>query len=349
MLNSYASNAVLAKTRAKFGKRLTPANYQELLACHSVNEVAAYLKNHKGFAHALRDLKEGTVHRGRLESLLNRDLFEDFSSLSEFGFSVGAHLTDYMITRGEIQQLLSFVRHLIAGKPEEYIFVMSEFFGKHTPIDLIALSKSRSYDELLEFLQGTDFYQIFLEFRPENIHELDFPALENALYAYLYKNLFATIDRKFQGAERRELFNIFRMKIELENIKKIYRMKKYYHAGSDSIRSMLLPYGLYINQRKLNELLEAADSEKFLKLLKNTKYRNMLEHIHFETIDEMNKRIAFRYARKNLRFSTHASVVLTSYVILREVELQNIINIIEGKRYDLPVSEISKMLIGINI
>lgn len=350
MLSSNASNAVVAKIRTKFSRRLSAKNYQELLACNTVNDVAVYLKNHEGYRRALQDMKEGTIHRGRLESLLERDLMDDFSTLSQFGSSVGAHLGNYMRTRGEIQQLLSFLRHLIAERPEEYIFAMSDFFRKHTPIDLVQLSKARSYDELLAFLQGTDYYPMFEKFHPDHIDDLDFTGLESALYSYLYQKLFESINKELHGTAKKEMASIFKMRIELENIKKIYRMKKYYQMGNDSIRSKLLPYSLYLTPAKLNELLDIEDCDKIYPLMKETTYKHLLEKIcPFQTIDEMNKRIAFLYAKKNMRFSTHATVVLTCYVILKEVELQNIIIIIEGKRYGLPTPEISKMLIGAGI
>ena len=42
MLTTVSSNAILAKSRAMYGRRLTERNYTELLICHSVNEVANY-------------------------------------------------------------------------------------------------------------------------------------------------------------------------------------------------------------------------------------------------------------------------------------------------------------------
>ena len=43
MLSSLSSNVVLAKARAKYGKRLKEKDYRNLLDCKSVAEVAAYL------------------------------------------------------------------------------------------------------------------------------------------------------------------------------------------------------------------------------------------------------------------------------------------------------------------
>ena len=46
MAIAYASNAVLSKARAMYGKRLTEKDYAGLLACTSVPEVLSYLKSH---------------------------------------------------------------------------------------------------------------------------------------------------------------------------------------------------------------------------------------------------------------------------------------------------------------
>ena len=59
MTVSSAANAVLAKARAMYGKRLTAQNYTDLLACRTVNEAAAYLKAPTAYADAVRD----GVHR----------------------------------------------------------------------------------------------------------------------------------------------------------------------------------------------------------------------------------------------------------------------------------------------
>ena len=46
MLSSLASNAILSKARAMYGKRLTKENYRELLNCKSVGEVRVSKESH---------------------------------------------------------------------------------------------------------------------------------------------------------------------------------------------------------------------------------------------------------------------------------------------------------------
>lgn len=84
MAGSYSHNALSAKARAKFGKRLTLQNFNELLACQSVGEAALYLKNRTYFGPFLSEVRSVDVHRGRLEELLRRKSFEDYSSLVRY-------------------------------------------------------------------------------------------------------------------------------------------------------------------------------------------------------------------------------------------------------------------------
>ena len=89
MLTTVSSNAILAKSRAMYGRRLTERNYTELLNCHSVNEVANYLKNRTAYA----DIFEGTtttdIHRGQLETMLKKRVFDQYASLCRYEMSIG--------------------------------------------------------------------------------------------------------------------------------------------------------------------------------------------------------------------------------------------------------------------
>ena len=81
MTERYSSNAVLTKARAMYGRHLTKHNFNDLLSCHSVGEVASYLKNNTNYRKILMDVNESEIHRGRLEQLLRRKMFEDVAAL----------------------------------------------------------------------------------------------------------------------------------------------------------------------------------------------------------------------------------------------------------------------------
>ena len=96
MSASKASNAILAKARAMYGRRLTDNDYGQLIDCKSVPEVAAYLKSRTSYAHALTGLNENDIHRGQLEPVLRQDLYFDIFSLSRYATQNAAYFSEFI-------------------------------------------------------------------------------------------------------------------------------------------------------------------------------------------------------------------------------------------------------------
>ena len=97
MMSSYSSNAILAKARAMYGRRLTEQNYTDLLGCRSVGEVAAYLKTRTSYSDILEGVAALNIHRGRLEELLRKRLFLQYASLCRYEMSIGQDFYQYSV------------------------------------------------------------------------------------------------------------------------------------------------------------------------------------------------------------------------------------------------------------
>ena len=118
MTVSSAANAVLAKARAMYGKRLTAQNYTDLLACRTVNEAAAYLKAHTAYADAFEGVTMGSVRRRQIEILLREHLLNNFASLCRYEKSIGDGFYKYFVTLSDVDMLLHSVRYLNSRHPE---------------------------------------------------------------------------------------------------------------------------------------------------------------------------------------------------------------------------------------
>ena len=112
MLPTYSSNVILAKARAMYGRRLTPEHYRDLLACRTVGEIAAYLKNQTDYGSILAGVNKNDIHCGQLEVKLRQKLFEDSSALCRYEVTIGEHFAKYLISRSEIEQIMTDNMHL---------------------------------------------------------------------------------------------------------------------------------------------------------------------------------------------------------------------------------------------
>lgn len=347
MLSELSSNVVLSKARAMYGKRLTLQNYNDLLACKSVSEVATYLKNNTVYGKVLSGIEETEIHRGQLEAKLKQKLLEDYASLCHYEITVGEHFSKYFIQRNEIEQILRAILLLDAGMPEEYLFNMPSYLLRHTKIHLKAFSKIKNFDDLLRALEHTEYRRILEPFRPDESGWVNYTGIESALYSYLYANMFRIIQKYTHGEAEKQLNDILKSWIDLTNYARIVRLKITYRSDPEFIKKALLPYGTF-SERLLDKMIEAGSEEEITSLLGNTEIGKRALKFEHEYVGELPKRMNFRNCHHYIDFSTHPSVVLISYIVVCEAEIGDIITIVEGIRYQLATDEIRKLLIIVN-
>ena len=344
MLSATASNAVLSKARAMYGKRLQAKDYQSMLNCKTVGEVAGYLKNNTVYGDMLNGVDEASIHRGQLEMMLRQRIFYDLASLCRYELSVGERFAQYILVRSEIQQIIRSLTLLSGHEAQEYLFSLPLFLDKHTHIDLHALVKMKNYSDFLQALSASPYRKLLEPFAPRAGETIDLTAIENTLYAYLYSVVQKIIDHTRNKVAQKELKEIFTSYIDLQNYVRIVRLKKYYHANPDYIRSLQLPFGR-LKPQVVNRMIAAQNEREVTAIMKKTPLGKRSASVEYNYMDEIPLRFRFQACEKNIRYSVHPPVVMLSYIFLMEIELSNIIHVIEGIRYGLPADDIKKLLI----
>lgn len=340
----YAANVIIGKARAMYGNSLTAHDFKELLGFHSVSEIAAYLKNRTAYATVLRDVNEATIHRGYLELLLRRKVYQDFAALSRYDATVGMNLSGYLLQRGENEMILQCLRLLSAGRAEEFFFSMPLFFASHTSLDVVKMSHVKSYAELVEVLAGTPYQAILERHPPDDQGRIPLTEIENALTTRLIDTLFAVIDRT-SGKLKAALVNLCGSQVDALNVTRILRLKRYFHASEEQIRANLLPSGRCIPRRTMERMIAAADADEVMALFLTTAVGRQIPEAQRMFTHDLYHRAPYYNARHHIHFSPYPMVVLISYIIITEVEVDDIINIIEGIRYGLSPEEIRPMLV----
>lgn len=343
----YSANVILAKARAMYGNSLKTADYNNMLNCHSVSEIASYLKNNTSYASVLSDINEATIHRGHLESLLKRKLFNDYASLSRYDEAVGLSMTDFLIQRTEIELIISCLRLMSADMAGEFFFSLPMFFSSHTGLDFAKMSRSKNYGELLEAVKSTEFYDVLAEYSYEQNREINLTEIETALYGRLVQTVHRIISGT-HGSSRAELKGLFDTHIDVQNVTRILRLKRFFNANPETIRANLLPYGSAIPEKVMESMINAPDADSVMDIFLSTKIGRKIPESQRVFTHDLHHRAPYFAARKLMHYSIHPSVVLLSYIFITDVELDDIINIIEGIRYQLKPDEIRPMLVLAN-
>lgn len=340
------SGALTTKIHAMYGGRLTQENYKELLRKQTVTEAASYIKQLRGYADVLRDVNESTIHRGQLELLLRRELFEEYKKIFHYVGRGELPFYKYLVTQMEIDEILSCVRSLNAGRQGDYIFSLPAFLTKHSSFDLYSLAKVRTMEDLKALLKDTHYGEIIGKLEAKEGSQIDIVSLETELRRYYYSKLFKQIDRAFSGKVGEQVGDSFGMYIDLHNITVIFRMKKYFNMESAKIRPILLPYHFRLKQDDLDAMLNAPDADTAWALASKTYYGRFIAKKSYEVIEKYAQETMYHYHKFLFINSTSTPVVVVAYFNLKSIEIDNLIGIIEGIRYGLEPSEIAKLLVG---
>lgn len=343
MALSHSDQAISAKAHAMYGRCLTRQDFKNLLSCHSVGEVAAYLKTRTHYADVLADVNESTVHRGYLEAMIRRKLFDDYESLMYYDRSMNQRLSDYYIQKSEIEQIMRCLQLMRAGRMRDFLFSVPSFLVHTTHLDLKRMAAAGSFEELVEATGHTPYEPLLRRFLPCRVEEVSLTDVENALTSYLFHMLFDDI-QSLPTRPRSEMMRLFGTQVDAINVSRILRMKRYFKMQPAAIRKNLLPVTGNLSKTVLGQMVEAEDEQKVLELFFSTAGK-WLDEKQIQHVDDLAVRLPYFAARRFMHFSTYPLVVFASYIIITEMELDDLINVIEGVRYGLAPADIEKMLV----
>ena len=340
------SNAAMAtKAKAMFGKRLTASDYQQLLQKKSIPEIASYLKNETLFQEALEGYSETGLHRGQLEMLIRRDLGTRLSRLLRYASTSGDKFYHYGIMMSEVEQIMACIRAFNDEDNYKMIGELPLYIEKSTSFDIRALAQVHDFGALLEVLDKTPYADLIRPFSVTNMEDFDYTACESVLRKYFYDQAMKIVDQEFSGKVKKEIKEIFLTQIELDNITRIYRSKRYFNATPAQIKKVINPVYLRIPKRELEEMIDHCNAEEFMERLARSAYHNYLDSSNFAYIEYHAQSINYNLNKRHMMFSTNPDIVLIAYLVLSETEIQNVVDIIEGVRYGIPADKINRLLI----
>lgn len=344
-MGNYAGNAIIAKAKSLYGYRLKPKDYEELLKFNSVQDIVSYLKKHDKYSNVLDGFSEYSMHRGQLEDLIKKSYFNNLARIVKFVGTKDKKFYELDMIRREIEIVLSSLRSVISGSIESSIRDLPLFFKQHASFDIGEISKSLNMTDLLKTLQGTRYYDVVRPYYSEDPAYIKYSKLEQDLYLQYHDIVIERINKYYKGKTKRKLMDIYQSKIEIENIIKIYRLKKFYNASEEEIIDSLLLKNIRMSKNKIKELINLKNPEDILKVLSKSQFQEFKDTDDYVYIEYQAGKIKYNLAKRYMYFSNNPPIVYTVFLFLNEIEKHNIFNIIEGVRYDIEKDDIKKMLI----
>lgn len=343
---SNANNAIISKSKAMYGDFLKSEDYERMIKFTTISDIVSYLKKHPFYESILKDINEKAVHRGQLELLIRKNNFDRILKLIHSVYSKDKSYYQLSVIKQESDLILSVLRTIISDDDLETIKgKVPYFFDVHTDINLTKLMASETFEELIESLKDSDYYKIVKPYYVKDKTLIRYLDIEYKLEMYYFDEAFVRIDNNYNGRLARDLKDLYYTRIELQNLTKIYRLKKFYQADPLTIKNLLVLKHSRLKERKLDEIIELKEPNDILNYLTHSNLKYYKNDQDFVYIEYYAGKIRYDLAKKFMYFATDVPKVFTAFLTLIEIQNDNLTNIIEGVRYQVSEVEMQQMLI----
>lgn len=342
-----ASNAILALARAFYGRRLNARQYSDLLACKSINEVASYLKSRTPYGETFSNVGTADFSAKTLENVIDGSRFDKFISLCRYELAIGSDFYKYFIVKTEVEQILKCTLHMIGGNPGGYLMQMNAFLDKHLSIDLYALGRAESLEEIAKSLENTRYENIYKRCLSDS--ERSYLTFELAFNTYFENFKDELVEHCFKGKEKNEMRDMICRSFDVSFIEKQFRIVRYYKSNNEVTR-LAMPSSVTLtlfSEKQLKQLYACTNENELIGVLKKSPYKDCFVSGAEQNIERQVTEDFYRHCKKQIRFSSYPSVVMFSYLFLSEIERTNLVRIIEGIKYKVPTEQISASLLGV--
>lgn len=323
-----------AKLDGMYAKKLKRENIEELIKQNSIKQVVALLKSLNG---SFRDLDDN-AKRINIKIILDNILIQDIKKIYRLLNKKDKRIFYKFISIYEIKCIKSVFRKILSENIINEISNDTENWINNLFKNLRGIEKVKNYEEFLEFIKRTKYYPIFSECY-DDAHSKIFE-IENKLDK-LYFEQIMDIAKSYNSS----MEDMIGKKIDLNNILWIYRERKNYNFSDTQIKDTLIKFNYKLKKAELLNLINSETETKFIENLQQTYYSKYIDFGKMDDLEENIDKYLYKLYQKYFRGNIFDIGVVYAYVNMIEAENNDIMNIVEGIRYNLDRNEIRKKLL----
>ncbi|MGI6110426.1 MAG: V-type ATPase subunit [Eubacteriaceae bacterium] len=341
-----ARNAALdTKVQGMRAKTLSKEDYSKLIQAENLHEVVRYLKDNTEYGKYLKDIDPDTAHRSDVEAALARFKVDESEKLLHYLQAADKDMLKLVVMRADIESMKILIRGLAKGENPKELKNSLVYSQSYSQIPWNRLLEADSWDSFKNALKGTPYYRRLETYGTLDIKKDLFP-VEKSIERYYYDTVKQDLN-KLDSKSDKQLISVMREGIDIINLIWVYRGKKFYHMRPDTLLTYGLLGGEKVSQTDLTRMAAETNPDDLLEQLKKfDSYRFLFDHPEDDRDLHMERRHE-RYMYYKFKKLLKSTGVTRAYSYLRMIdyETQDIISIIEGKRYALSPQEMKNYLI----
>ena len=327
-------SGLTTKIRAMQSHLLNDQNFREIVELESVPQAVSYLKQHKGYEDLFEGYNEADLHRGQIEKMLRLTVYRDFSKLYRFANVEQRKFLALYFKRYEVSVIKECLNTVFDHRDVVLnLSIFDEFFNKHSQLDINLLASSRTIEELIANLKGTEYYAPLSQ-----LADIERPTLfdyEMTLDLYYFAQMWKDRSKVVTKRDLEELTAAWGSKFDMLNLQWIYRSKQYYHMTAADIYALLIPVNYKLHKKDIAALVEAETMTAFESLLDRTYYGRRYEKLNSHTLEEMYSSIMKHVLSGESKADPYSVSTIYCYLYHKEHEIDRLTTVLECIRYSI--------------
>ena len=346
MGNVMTYSGIVTKIRAMQSKLLSSEDYDNIASMRNVTEIASFLREHPGYHEFLYDVDESLYHRGNIEKILYQSLYKDYAKLYRFSSLKQRTFLKLYLKSFEVELIISCLRNVFNHSAKAFDLAYKKaFFERYSHMNIDLLYSSSNLDELVENLKETEYYSTLSKLKESGAASLYDYNL--ALNLYYFTSVWKLKKRLLKKKELEIFTQDCGAQIDLLNLQWIYRAKKYYHLAPADIYMLTIPIHHKIHLAEFKTLVEAPTVEEFNTLRAKTSYARKYDFEQNKTLETMYKECLHKLYVSGRRKDPYSIASITTYLFLKEEEINKLTTALECVRYGLTPRETLGYLGGV--
>ena len=321
-----------AKLKGMYEKRISKSDLEDLVKQNSLKNAILLLKS----KYDIFKNSDENIDRLEIESLLEKDQINNILKIKKLLNKKDTEIFEMFLLQYEIKCVKSIFRKLFSDdKTDDIVIQKVKMWTVTLFSDIKGIETVQNFYDFFEAIKRMKYNKILKKYQEQdNINVFE---VENEIDKLYFETLYDMIKNEVNSKK------IIGSEIDLLNVLWIFRIKKYYNFENEKINQILIKRYYKLKPNTMKKIEQANTFEEIKEIMKDTVYKDVFfdENNLEENIDkylyEINKKI-FRNDMTSIAY-------VLAYVNMIDYENNDIINTIEGIRYNMDKTEILKRLV----
>lgn len=339
--------AVHAAVRGKYATLINPQRFGEMYDAPNFNALIPLLKD-TVYGPYLSKVEEKDLTPRRAIYEMTRQIADDYAMVIRLAPSFTRGLLTQLFRHYEVDNLKAVLRAIVSGATWQQVLYVLFPLGNISVLPAQAMVESGNVGAAVELLRGTPYYDTLSHAMERYTAEKNLFPLEVALDLDYWRALWNQVNQ-LTGQDREQAVKIIGSLLDMNNLMWAIRYREYHHLSEEEIINYTLPFGYKVHDTDIRAIAAGGDIVQVMRCCYEG-LQDADELLRSPTqglplLEVILKRQVVRQCRTAfMGYPFHIGVPL-AYLVLKEMELQDLTVLIEAKSSEIPAETFQPYLL----